>query len=424
MSPNWVRATMMILALTLWLPALVASVDEALPHLRGSVEASPRLAAALSEESASVELHIPVRRQWDCNYMNIACSPEPKSLSVADGTCHCGEWQCLRADLCLCGQVPAEHLCDGYCGETSAQEAVLWFGAYITQGVMRTLEGTTNQRDMLTCDPDRFVAPQRDLEFLLGKLGFQTSSFCTQARSQLEYNNFVSRNLQIGHPVIFGVFIAGSGSEVPGYEHIVLAVGKSADRWIINDHYHADPVSISMQPKNKSDCDAQNKTQYCISTFDNGTLVSSAVAVSAPPSVSCPARLYITGCADGNTTDCWLSAPGEPNGWIEPNWGVHGIAPVTYSLSVQPASPSCELKPGSHYVVVKTVVHTRGDDHALALRDVIRQYSSPFLAPATECFKWPENASSLPAGNVSSKDSAFFHFVLQDSDEHVLAKCP
>lgn len=52
---------------------------------------------------------IPSRRQWDCNYQMKACC----SMS------------CKNA------------ICDGYCGETTIQESLLYYGAYVSQGLIR-----------------------------------------------------------------------------------------------------------------------------------------------------------------------------------------------------------------------------------------------------------------------------------------------
>lgn len=419
-----------ILAICLFVPGYVLAGSTGVEHPLANATAGSglrhgllRATAAASLVSSDLQrLEIPGRRQWDCDYMSKACAPQGRD---DDGTCNCGDWQCSRAQQCFCEQAFQQPQCDGFCGETSAQEASLWFGAYVTQGVMRHLIIRSNKQDMLTCDPDLRLSPQRDLAFMVGMLGFRPISFCQAAKSTAEYNGFIMHELELGHPVIFGVFVAGSGSDVPGYEHLVLVVGKSGDRWIINDHHQIDPVKISMVPMIKSKCDSQDQTQYCMSADEDGNLVSSAVAVLPPADVSCPARLHINGCADGSGAMCLLSYAGEPDGWIEPNWSVDGIASVTYRLSVEPAQPACELKPGSKYVVVKTVVQTSSsDDPALALRNTIKQYTSAFLAPATECFDWAGDGPTMAVGTVSSKDSVFVKFVEQGSQEHLTAKCP
>lgn len=392
----------------------------------------------VSAETAACEwngecmLSIPSRRQWDCNYEGNKCSPMRRSVSGrseeldggslriefynASAWCDCGDEQCSRG-LCNCHDDPQFHLCDGYCGATAAQEAWLWFGAYITVGVTRSLLHAKNLRELGPCINFPEDQPGRDLNEIIKFLGFRTEVLCagTSTRNLI---SFTLQHLKDGIPVIVGLWVRGSAGFSNGrFEHLVLVVGRTGDSLLVNDGYRPTPQPVALQHKSKRACDLHHHYHdYCVPANNDGQVIPSAVAV-LPPSGLCPARLRITGCADRSASAC----PDRE----EPNWSIQGVVPVAYSLSVEPAKPACELKSDKRYIVVKTEVVTgTGQDPSAPLRDVIKAFGSPFKAPATQCFNWIPGSESLSIGAVNSRDAVFAHFVEESSQAHSDAHCP
>lgn len=397
------------------------------------LEAAP--AKSVSAETSTCEssgdcmLSIPSRRQWDCNYEGKRCSPMRRYLSEQnrelDGGslrtefyntsewCDCGDEQCSSHGLCNCRDDPQNHLCDGYCGATAAQEAWLWFGAYITVGVTRTLLHAKNLRELGPCIKFPEDQPGRDLNEIIRFLGFRTEVLCA-GTSNPNLISFTLQHVKDGIPVIVGLWVSGSAGFLNGrFEHLVLVVGRTGDSLLVNDGYRQTPQPVALQHRSKRACDLHHHDHYyCVPADDDGQVIPSAVAV-LPPSGLCPARLRITGC------------PGPDDIGQEPNWSIQGVVPVAYSLSVKPAKPACELKSHLRYVVVKTVVVTgTAQDPGGPLRDVVKAYGSPFKAPATQCFKWLPGGESLAIGAVSSRDAVFAHFVEESSQAHSDAHCP
>lgn len=387
---------------------------------------------AACERNGDCMLSIPSRRQWDCNYEGKKCSPMRRSVSgrseELDGGslrtefyntsawCDCGDEQCSRG-LCDCLDDPQFHLCDGYCGATAAQEAWLWFGAYVTVGVTRSLLHAKNLRELGPCINFPEDQPGRDLNEIIKFLGFRTEVLCA-GTSTHNLISFTLQHLKDGIPVIVGLWVRGSAGFSNGrFEHLVLAVGRMGDSLLVNDGYRPTPQLVALQHRSKRACDVHHHDRdYCVPASNDGQVIPSAVAV-LPPSGLCPARLRITGCADSFASAC----PDRQ----EPNWSIQGVVPVAYSLSVEPAKPACELKSDKRYIVVKTVVVTgTGQDPSSPLRDVIKAFGSPFKAPATQCFNWIPGGESLAIGAVSSRDAVFAHFVEESSQAHSDAHCP
>lgn len=296
----------------------------------------------------------------------------------------------------------------------------------MTLGVTRSLIKKWNKHELLQCVPGMEFYEHRDLQKMVSSLGFATETLChdqQQHHSNKDYADFIMGKLKQGTPVIFGVFVKGSGDmHAEGYEHIVLVVGRKGDKWLINDHYRSTPTEIPMEPMSKAACERQS-AEYCVPADRWGQVTYSALAVH-PPAVNCPARLSIDGC-EGGDGRCHMSEDGETNGWVEPNWSIHGIEPVTYLISAMPAKPFCQLSDDKHYTVVKaTVLSGHRNDPARPLRAAVNSHGSPFEAAATECYDWDPGSTSLPIGSISSRDSVFVKFVERGSEEHLAAKCP
>jgi hypothetical protein len=115
---------------------------------------------------------------------------------------------------------------DGYCGETSIQSIGLFYGAWISEQLVRTLAGG---------------------ELLLGSnetkaldaLHFRYSLFANQS-AQPQFQSFMAwlkSNLLNGVPCIFAAYVT-DGNNDPDYDHIMPAVGwDSNDVLVFNDNY-------------------------------------------------------------------------------------------------------------------------------------------------------------------------------------------
>jgi hypothetical protein len=115
---------------------------------------------------------------------------------------------------------------DGYCGETSIQSIGLFYGAWISQQLLRTLAGG---------------------ELLLGSnetkaldaLHFHYSLFANQsAQPQLQsFLAWLESNLTNGVPCVFAAYVT-DGNDDPDYDHIMPAVGWAPnDVLVFNDNF-------------------------------------------------------------------------------------------------------------------------------------------------------------------------------------------
>lgn len=148
--------------------------------------------------SASTELKIPPRRQWDNNL--------------------------------------------GYCGECTIQQIALYYGAYISQYRARELVDPTQRQDVWI--------PENSSP-IFRALGLKTEKWdMKRAKPQHKaYLAWIKGHLRQGHPVAMDMFVQGGGS--PTYDHIVTAIGFDSpdetlyhddDILTFNDNFRGEPV--------------------------------------------------------------------------------------------------------------------------------------------------------------------------------------
>ena len=128
------------------------------------------LAAALGGAAGSeVRLDIPARLQWDNNY--------------------------------------------GYCGETSIQMSALYYGAWVSQYVVRAVGGAGQGSQLLLPDsPGQTVVDTgRSLSKAAAKLKLGAVVFVPEddaAPQAEEFLGWAKEEIKAGHPVIFAVYVA------------------------------------------------------------------------------------------------------------------------------------------------------------------------------------------------------------------------
>ena len=281
------------------------------------VSAADAYAVSSNSDRTPIHLEIAPRRQWDCNYgMNgvnsCRCIPgDPNNdkfqcwdscygSSTPDGTdslgvaaCRCGEYQSSLASLCQprvnrCVDSAQKGLrgndsnpaavhpklpnCSGFCGSASIQQAALFHGAYISQGLIRLLGAGNDQSH----DGHSYTGLEllidygdtRDEASVARALGFEVmesypdaDSSCSEAHGSAAakatnkgFLDWVESHLRQQAPVITGVLV-GQGGNDSDYDHIVPIVGMEWDNTgeknphnatlIINDNYNSRPTTIA-----------------------------------------------------------------------------------------------------------------------------------------------------------------------------------
>lgn len=156
-------------------------------------------ALAACTASASIQLDIPPRLQWDDN--------------------------------------------SGYCGEVSIQSIALFYGTYISQYRVRAIIDPTQQQDTLVPYNSGPIFDALRLNYT----SWNSNSATPQYQPFLVW---IKGHLAQNHPVIFDVFIKGLND--PDYDHIITATGftstdtttyQAADTLVFNDNYAATPFT-------------------------------------------------------------------------------------------------------------------------------------------------------------------------------------
>ncbi|MED5462283.1 MAG: hypothetical protein VYC03_06650, partial [Pseudomonadota bacterium] len=159
--------------------------------------------------------------------------------------------------------------CSGFCGSASIQQAALYHGAYISQGLIRLLgAGNDESHDGHSYTGVELLidnGDSRDEASVARALGFEVSerypeadSSCSEALGAAATNrgflDWVEGRLRQQVPVITGMLVSqgGNGSQ---YDHIVPIVGMEWDdtgeknphntTLIINDNYNSRPVTVA-----------------------------------------------------------------------------------------------------------------------------------------------------------------------------------
>jgi hypothetical protein len=207
---------------------------------------------------------------------------------------------------------------NGYCGETSIQQAALYFGTYISQYRAREIIDPTQQQDVWVPDNSGPI---------FAALGLSYSTWdSNQSTPQYQaYLVWIKSHLQQGHPVIFDVFVQGESD--PAYDHIMIASGftstdtttyHTTDTLTFNDNYETTPYTRTFGSLWDTRAMSGNGAvyEYCIPRdTDYGAAV--------------------TGIKDSSGTALPVSL--KVNRWNEPNIS-QGASPVTLMATVRVSS--------------------------------------------------------------------------------------
>lgn len=301
---------------------------------------------------------IPSRRQWDCNFRMQSCCSD----------------QCSNAQ------------CDGYCGEVSLQEALLYYGAYVSQGWIRRIRPSndkTNARDVLIATP--YPNQQPDLLETARTLGLQGQTWYARTTGLTGVKNFVNwtkGHLQTDTPVAIGVIFYRSST--PDYDHIVTATNGITNGLEFNDHYSRSRrnAKVFSMPYAGQRC----WYAYCFSRNMYG------VAMQKPPAVSKAnlARLKVATVA--NSADMFG----------EPNWTCSSKSGATMVLEASVAYPHL-LDPSQQWFIAVTF---RGNS-----AQSIRDSSALFGAAPVECYALATTTSSVQL--TVQSDAAVYTRVVQ-----------
>ena len=109
----------------------------------------------------------------------------------------------------------------GYCGETSIQMSALYYGAYVSQYVVRAAGGAgQGSQILLPASPGQTVVGiGRSLSKAAAKLKLGAEVFVPEddsAPQAEEFLGWAKEEIKAGHPVIFGQYITDCGED-PDY---------------------------------------------------------------------------------------------------------------------------------------------------------------------------------------------------------------
>jgi hypothetical protein len=276
--------------------------------------------------------YIPSRRQWDCNYRNLTC---------------CNNIDCPKA------------ICDGYCGETTIQEVLLYYGSYVSQGLIRRTVQFNDHHGALEIliDTDQPYRKPDLLQTAL-KLGLDVDKWyapLSGTNGMIQFLNWTSTFLkQQDTPVAIGVTYYNSYPY--SYDHIVTAVESFSTGLRFNDHYlnKTSTIVTKSLPYPGRRC----KYTYCFGTYMYGVALKKPLAFDKEFLV----RLKIM----------------NSDNFREPNWTCGRIKYKTLSLQATAAYP--ELLDDNKTWFVAVVF--RGSSKAGDIRSGDLFYGSPI-----ECYE-------------------------------------
>jgi hypothetical protein len=127
---------------------------------------------------------------------------------------------------------------NGYCGECSVQQILLFFGGYASQYKIREIFDPTQRRDLWVENNGPVLKALR-----------LTSEQWDYNQAKPQYKAFLvwmKKHIRRGHPVIMGVYYWDPDEPDPAYDHVVPAIGAASkdfsrylpeDTLTFNDNY-------------------------------------------------------------------------------------------------------------------------------------------------------------------------------------------
>jgi hypothetical protein len=253
-----------------------------------------------------VESNLPNRVQWDCNFRSTNCCNE-------DETSGCSA------------------ICDGYCGEVTLQEILLYYGAYVSQGLIRRMVETNDGSGAIEI---LIESGEPDIVTTAQLLGLQPG----ESKYYVDVNDFipwVQTQLQdLDTPVVMGVQFRGD-AYIDDMSHIVTAIGMADENDGIrfNDHYAMKGTSLvatlSTVPEEGVEC----QSDYCLVQYMYG--------ISMKPPLSVPMANLVR-----------LQGIAESSLYTEPNWTCSSAKAVTHVFQASAAYPNLLDTSTSWYVAV------------------------------------------------------------------------
>ncbi|UJR17106.1 hypothetical protein I4U23_004002 [Adineta vaga] len=196
---------------------------------------------------------------------------------------------------------------NGFCAETAIQSIGLYYGAWISQKLIRIINNGEYLLQKTSIDDCR------DPLHTLSVLHFIYNEWDWVNSSQPQFRSFcrwMKRSILYGHPVIFGVCLEGAGFEE--YDHIVPAVGiryenedeyDSKDELIYYDLFDKNEMKRCMNEEEfgstkKSICDKDYAEYGCIPlNIDYGIAITGIVDEDQ---VTVPVHLSVSACEEPN----------------------------------------------------------------------------------------------------------------------------
>ena len=300
------------------------------------------------------------RLQWDCNFVNKPC---------------CDEASCPNA------------ICDGYCGSASLQEALLLYGAYVSQGMIRRIvpfnDKDTAQDILIDTDRPGVKPDFAETARLLGLNPVEWYAKASGTNGLTQFLNWSAEEIRKKAPVAIGVNFQGSASD--SYEHIVTAFRGVATGLRFYDHYDSTKSFVARFDE-MSGPGARCQKEYCFTTN------MYAVSLRKPKSVLKRSLVSL------RVVDMFE----------EPNWTCPSVSPSTLTLEAR-VSPYWAKDTSGKRQYMAIMLRTT---EASVVRGVGDPYNS---GPPSECI---EISSPLENFNFQvDSNSAVYTKVVLEGDE-------
>eukprot|EP00808_Paulinella_micropora_P022312 g68719.t1 len=161
-----------------------------------------------------------------------------------------------------CYQLSCPHV--GYCGETGFQSALLYYGNYVSQEIVRNSDGPCSASHKLTGECQLLVGVNDVTAANNLKLNYNTKT-----SSATDFLSWIQSSITLGYPAIAG-FYAVWGTD-PDYDHIMIIVGYdsttagtvSAIYWNDFSNQQTTRVDVANLFKTRSSC-VDPVQAYCL----------------------------------------------------------------------------------------------------------------------------------------------------------------
>ncbi len=181
---------------------------------------------------------------------------------------------------------------DGYCGETSIQSSLIYYGNYasqeqygqlyrhvsgnyhLTRGTYLVLSGTFCRVRYADGNAELILSVNDAKAAKALKLQYEEWNYQSKQPQKKAFTTWLKKNLDAGYPVTAGFYLKQQGGDAD-FDHIMIIIGYSVDNsgnvnGIYHNDYYLDQVVYAPDVfATRNECTMKNPTQpyqYCLPT--------------------------------------------------------------------------------------------------------------------------------------------------------------